>query len=84
VSWLGNFSPDGRYLVFSSCRDGRSTDVRKNWDLFVTEVETGAVERLTDNEWLDMHPLFSPDGSSLLFESERDGFAEIYLAEVWA
>ncbi|MEE2991059.1 MAG: hypothetical protein VX715_10625, partial [Planctomycetota bacterium] len=37
------------------------------------------VRRLTTTEGLDMRPRWSPDGSQILFTSNRDGNYEIYM-----
>lgn len=35
--------------------------------------------RLTYGDWDDLHPAFSPDGTSLAFSSNRSGFWDLYL-----
>jgi len=37
--------------------------------------------RLTFNEGLDMHPVWSFDGSRILFTSERDGSRDIFVMD---
>jgi hypothetical protein len=37
------------------------------------------VKRLTDSPALDEGPVFSPDGQSIVFTTERDGNSEIYV-----
>ena len=41
-------------------------------------MSTGEERRLTDNPGNDINAAWSPDGSRLLFESDRDGFWQIY------
>ncbi|MDQ4088781.1 MAG: hypothetical protein M3163_00500 [Actinomycetota bacterium] len=38
----------------------------------------GNVQRLTNNAVLDFDPIWSPDGTEIIFESFRDGFSELY------
>ena len=56
-------SPSGRRLAFSSARSG-------NRELYVADLRTGALERLT---WTpgreDVEPAWSPDGSQLVWAS---------------
>ena len=82
VNWLGDFSPDGRFLAFDSVRNGTSRDVPNNWDIFLLEPATGQIHQMTDNAVLDRKPKFSPDGTAILFESERDGSNELYYARI--
>lgn len=82
VNWLGAFSPDGRLLAFDSIRNGTSADVRNNWDIFLLEPATGQVHQMTENAVLDRKPKFSPDGTAILFQSERDGTNELYCAKI--
>jgi tricorn protease len=59
------FSPDGRWLAFSSTRNG-------NWDIFVVPAEGGEVRQLTYHANSEIAHGWSPDGRYLLFSSVRD------------
>lgn len=67
------FSPDGRWLVFTSERNG-------NVDLYALDLD-GNQEfiRLTDHPAMDDAASFSPDGRRLAFVSTRDGDADIFV-----
>ena len=60
VSW----SPNGREIVFSGAKGGVS-------DLYVADVQTGAVRQLTNDRFGDLHPAFSPDGRTIAFATDR-------------
>ncbi|MGI9349915.1 MAG: hypothetical protein ACR2O3_00005, partial [Rhizobiaceae bacterium] len=61
-------SPNGRYIVFTSDRDGES-----NGSLFVLDFENGNMRRLTSGEWAS-RPVWSPDGKKIVYLSyERQG-----------
>jgi TolB protein len=47
-------------------------------ELFVFDVATGAMTRVTDNEFEDDMPAWSPDGQSLIVASDRDGDFDIW------
>ncbi len=67
------FSPDGRWIVFSSERTG-------NADLFALDLErSGAPVRLTSHAAMDDAAAFSPDGVQLAFVSTREGNADIFV-----
>jgi len=67
------WSPDGTKILFTSNRDG-------NWELYVIDVETKDVTRLTNNSALDFDPDWGPDGR-IAFVSDRDNQAgtDIYI-----
>jgi Tol biopolymer transport system component len=68
------YSPDGRWLVFSSDRSG-------NLDLWRISLADGEIQRLTDVPAVDWDPALSADGSQLVFSSNRSGRFQIWLAE---
>jgi len=60
-------SPDGRYIAFSSDRDGSS-------NIWVQQVGgSGAPTRVTDGKSSNWEPEWSPDGQYLAYRSESDG-----------
>lgn len=64
-------APDGRRVVFSRERSFDDPDSR---ELQVVTLDGSAPElRLTSNNVLDDEPCWSPDGSRILFASERGG-----------
>jgi Tol biopolymer transport system component len=56
------------------------TSIRQNayWDISTMDVATGAVQRITRQTFNIMACAWSPDGSRLLFLTDRDGNLEIY------
>jgi serine/threonine-protein kinase len=74
--WLGEFytpalSPDGSRLAVSIVGDaGR--------DLWVKQLDTGPLSRLTFPEGSDHRPWWSRDGRSVLFVSERGETRDLY------
>lgn len=67
------FSPDGRWLVFTSERNG-------NVDLYALDLDGNQeLIRLTDHPAMDDAASFSPDGRRLTFVSTRDGDADIFV-----
>jgi len=59
---------DGSFMAYASDReDGR------NLDIWVRHLAGGQPRLLTDHPSTDWFPSFSPDGSQIVFRSERDG-----------
>ena len=70
-----SWSPDGLRIVFASLRDG-------NFEIYVMDADGGNQTRLTNNTALDLNPAFSPDGSQIVFDTERNGANnEIYVMD---
>jgi len=61
----GTLSPDGRKVVFVR-------ETKGNYDLWMQTVDGSELVQLTDSQFGDFEPQFSPDGSKLLFVSNRD------------
>jgi len=59
-----SFAPDGKRIVFSALKDGFS-------DLFVYDLETKALRRLTEDAFADLQPVWSPDGRQIAFVTDR-------------
>jgi hypothetical protein len=59
-----SYSPDGRQVVVSGIRNGVS-------DLYVVDLASGDTRRLTDDLHADLQPVWSPDGRTLAFISDR-------------
>jgi len=66
------WSPDGKRLALAlSQPDG-------NVDVFVLELASRTLTRITDDPAIDTEPCWAPDGRSLYFTSDRAGRPQIY------
>jgi TolB protein len=66
------WSPDGKKLALTlSTRDG-------NLDVYVLDLATQALTRLTDDPGIDTEPQWSKDGRTIYFTSDRAGGPQIY------
>lgn len=66
------FSPDGKRLALTL--SGSSG----NLDIYVLDLGTQNLERITDDPAIDTEPAWSPDGQTLYFTSDRGGGPQIY------
>ena len=73
-----SFHPDGNRLVFASCRDRKSEKAHRNWEIYCIDTQNSELHRLSDNEAFDNCPVFSPDGTQIVFCSDRDDYEELY------
>lgn len=64
-----DWSPDGRYLVYANRAEG-------TYKLRLHDLSDGSERRITSGEGEDLYPRFSPDGTQVLFSSNR-------LDDVW-
>ena len=67
--WLRNtaISPDGSTIAFTY-----------KGDIFTVPVAGGKASQLTSNEAYDTAPVWSPDGSKIIFSSNREGSFDIF------
>jgi Tol biopolymer transport system component len=70
-----SFSPDGRWVVFTSERNGSGQA-----ELYRVHPDGSGLERLTDDPALDDQAAFSPDGNQIVFVSTR---GDHHTANVW-
>lgn len=69
------WSPDGRYLAFTSYRDGKP-------DVFVVSPSGGGLKKIVSFRGLNLPGAWSPDGRRLLLTLSKDGNQEIYVMDV--
>jgi len=74
--FLGGFSlsPDDKRTVMVIEGQG-ARDIR---DIYVLHLDTWAIQRLTKNSGNNNFPVWSPDGKTIGFTSDRDGYSRIY------
>lgn len=64
------YSPDGRYIVYTS---GVSPRRQETWEIMRYDTQTGEKVRLTDNDTRDASPLYSADGTRILYITTHNG-----------
>ena len=71
-----DISPDGLRIVFQSQFPNFHNEIS------IMDIDGGNRVSLTNNSVDDNHPLFSPNGSQILFFSYRDGIWDYYLLDL--
>lgn len=89
VNWAPYFHPSGMSLIWTRADYSRGP-MFANFDLFTMQLKpegetysAGDVQRVTTHAKADVLPVFSPDGTKLLWTSSRteDGSSQLYLAD---
>jgi Tol biopolymer transport system component len=70
ANWAPFFHPSGEKIIFASDMDNENPRV-PNFELYMIDLDGQNLERLTFDEAFDGFPIFSPDGSRLLWASNR-------------
>lgn len=82
VEWrqpqIGNFSPDGRTIAYSLLTSQDSQDR----DIYTLAVDGSSESRLVAAPGANGRPFFSPDGSRVVFTSDRSGHWDLWSVAV--
>jgi TolB protein len=76
MDYSPSFSPDGKWVIFTSERNGSA-------DIYRVHLDGSGLERLTDDPAFDDQAVLSPDGKTLVFVSSRGtGRAHLWLLDL--
>lgn len=75
-----DFSPDGKYVVFSS--DRTTFGDSASYNIFLYNIASGSIDYLTFGEQIDYAPHFSEDGKKIVFTSTASGPQNIWMLDL--
>lgn len=71
------WSPDGRWIIYTADDGGNTIQLE------ILDVETGESQPLTDDEFVYVDPVFSPDGSRVAYVSTApSGYFNVYIRSI--
>jgi Tol biopolymer transport system component len=89
TNWSPSWHPDGKHIVFSSNMDDWREDYNafgSNFEIYLINIKSKELVRLTNNKTFDSFPVFSKDGKKITFSSNRDAEnprnTNIFIADV--
>ncbi|RPG18035.1 MAG: hypothetical protein CBB69_006555 [Phycisphaera sp. TMED9] len=73
----GSFSPDGRFLLYTSLDSGQG-------DIFIKDLATDEIITLISKPGYDGGPFFSPDGRRIAYRSDRhaNNLLQVFVADL--
>jgi Tol biopolymer transport system component len=74
INWL-SWSPDGKNMLCS-------VGLESTEDIVLFNLKTGKMQKLTDNNFRDTNPSWSPDGKQITFVSTKSGNMEVYVMDL--
>ncbi len=51
-------------------------------DIYLVDLDTKEIRRITDTPWQEANPIFSPDGKKLAYVSDKNGISNLYIHEL--
>ncbi len=79
MNWGPYFHPNGRFIAYSTSKHGHF-----NYEIYLMDLESGDERRLTYAPGFDGLPVFSPDGTRLMWTSKgrtADNTSQLFIAD---
>ena len=78
VEW----SHDGKSICFAAIVIDSGKYVNGRWEIYILKIDGSDFKKITENNFSDLWPSFSPDDKSIFFQSDRNGNPEIYSMDI--
>ncbi len=79
---LGAVGEPGNYTVPGLSHDGRKLVIAIGNDIWISDLQRGVFSRLTFDPSVDVVPVWSPDGTRVVFRSQRSGPGDLYVKDI--
>ncbi|MCP4726993.1 MAG: S9 family peptidase, partial [bacterium] len=73
-----NISPDGNHILFTTGFVDKINDRRRS-NIWVSDFNGTRIRMMTEGNWSDSSPVWSPDGTKIAFISDRHGTSQLYV-----
>ena len=77
-----SISPDGSRVAYSTLRHARGDLREHTYEIALQNIDGSKRRRLTENDWNDVTPAWSPDGARIAFVSTREDGPRLYTISV--
>ncbi len=89
TNWAPSWHPDGNHIVFSSNMDDWNENYNAyghNFELYIINIKSKHIQRLTFNDTFDSFPVFSKNGEKLVYASNQNAKTKrqtnIFISEI--
>ncbi len=69
-------SPDGNFIAFSKSESAQS-------DIYVQQIASTEARPITEDEWPDLSPIWSPDNQKIAYLSARPNYFEVWVTPLF-
>ena len=76
-----SISPDGSRVAFTTLRWARGSLYDQKYEIAIQDIDGSDRKRLTKNDWDDVSPAWSPDGSRIAFVSDRASGFRVFVMD---
>lgn len=71
-----SFSPDDKFIAYPRF------DAQSSYDIWIRDLSRGIASRLTFDPAIDYRPVWSPDGRTIAFSSNRKGMLDLFVKNI--
>src|SRR5262249_12215302 len=81
IDAMPSWSPDGRRIVFHARRPPEKAGILPTRKIWIMDRDGANARKLSEGAADEYHPVFSPDGTKIVFVSETNGSRDIWIMD---